>query len=1477
MLAFAGATAMAQPPKLVPTNEATETFGTHSRMVTTQRIGALRSMPRQFDASQAFTKSGAPTRLNAAQGGPTIYGSMIYSDTWNISSTNYGVYSFTPTNPLEFSMVKASSSLNANAGGVYIDGKFYFVSYFEVSGTIFPYYNIFDATTWDLLSSTKVDMTSVATDLTYDPVGEKIYGCFINSSGNGYVFGRMSQATGEVYGIANLDGPLFFVAADANGDIYGVTVNGYLHKIDKTTGRFTTIGFTGLYPINSQTATFDYATNTLYWAACTENAWGLYTVDTTTGAATLVAPFENREEFGGLFITNQTAAAKAPGEITDFNIEYVVGTTANVKVSFTMPKTHFDGTAMSGKLDYVVSLNDVDVDITEATAGEKVEFTLQHNSPGMTSVSVYAKNSAGKGPYVRDRKWMGIDIPEDVTNLKATPEGDKVYITWDAPTKGKNGGYFNPAQLAYRVVRQPGDVVLANRQTATSYIDNIDGTDLSSRYYEVTVYQGNTMGGTVATEKLLTGNAMDLPYKETFEKESDFQLFTVIDANNDKSTWVYDTQMAKGKYSMYQDMDDWLITPPIKLSASTLNELRFKVRTLNYLERFEVYLGTSNTVEGMTTELLAPVETRVTSFETYKVPVLVPTDGVYYIGFHHISDKGKYNLYLDDIELAAASEVGAPGAVTNLQAVAGPKGECSATISFNAPSTNIIGGQLNQITKINVFRGAKIIGSISNPTPGKAYSVADNDPEMEFNLYRVVPVNSVGTGTEATVTVFVGPDLPDLPTNIRLREENGKAVLTWEPPVGGANGGYIDRDNLLYHLCTFEQGTLTWLIKNLTECRYVEEPPLPNGQDAISYVVFAESEKGIGLGDISNIVVMGTPYELPFKESFSDGYTHYSTWGFANDNDDDESQWGLEAFGTLPTCQPQDADNGLLSFYPGVEHSKSWLYSGKIDMKGTQNPVAEFYYYYKRKATDVIEFQISTNGIDFNTVETIKMAELDTNTGWKLVRVPLTQFKNNDFVQIAFRVEAGDDITALHFDNINVRDVKDYDLAATHLELPAKFGVGREATFTATVANVGSLTASAYEVALFRDGKQVATVNGSNLAPDEEKTYTFKQTPHQNFGEQSVYYAQVFFAKDQQPANDKTAAKTIEVTHPNYPTVNDLTGTLDAESGTATLNWSAPGMNFDRTVVESFEKYDAFSVNNVGDWGMLDNDRGETIYINGMSWSHIGEAQAYIVFNTKKAGASKEFSARTGDQHLVAFASEYVKNDDWLFSPRLNGKAQTIKFWVKSITHYYGAETFEFYTTYYDFRDNIMDYMQDYNVGGEVPEEWTEVTVDIPEGTTYFAIRCTSNNAYGFCVDDIEFIPQSETELTFAGYDVYCNSEKLNDKPITTTTYTHPGVDPQGGYHYHVVCVFEQGESPASNVVGLGATMIESPSTGSVVVASEGGLITISGAEGQRYAIHTIDGRLLTSGTALEWTAFETNGGVYLVTVGQKSYKILVK
>lgn len=237
--------------------------------------------------------------------------------------------------------------------------------------------------------------------------------------------------------------------------------------------------------------------------------------------------------------------------------------------------------------------------------------------------------------------------------------------------------------------------------------------------------------------------------------------------------------------------------------------------------------------------------------------------------------------------------------------------------------------------------------------------------------------------------------------------------------------------------------------------------------------------------------------------------------------------------------------------------------------------------------------------------------------------------------------------------------------------------------------------------------------------------------------------------------------------------------------------------------------------------------------------------------------------------------SQTVPNDDWAISPELSGEAQTVTFYARSFQNSF-LETFEFlYSTTGKNPEDFTLVERKHMIGWE----WTLYSFEIPDGAKYFAIRCTSENKFMLFVDDVTFTPSAATgELAIEGYNIYRDGEKVNDAPVTATSFTDP-VLADGSHTYVVSTVYDRGESRVSNAVTVsssGITDVVLPDD--VTVAVEGGEIIVTGAEGHSVAVYTVDGRsVFTTSAAPAVLNIPVGTGLYLVKAASVVTKVIVK
>lgn len=1452
------------------------------------KSGGLQSLPSPYRRPAAVS---AP--LMAAGDGTTIYGSLIFAASWDYYDEPVGIYSFKAAEAPGVTGVYVDELAMANAGGVYIDGKYHCINYIELWGAMSAEYNVFDTKTWAHEHKEMVELTCISSDMTFDPVTQTVYGCFYNDNFDGYVFGTLDFATMTRRAIAPLQINMIAVAANSKGEIYSIGKDGNLYSINKATGQTTLVGATGITPRYLQSATFDLKTDKLYWTASMdgENS-GLYEVSTVTGAAELICKFADNEEFVGLYIPAPLAESGAPGAAEGLVVRFEGGQPHGT-VSFTMPTVTFGGGALSGTLSYKILFNGVEKASGTAVSGAAVEQDITGVAPGQYDVLVIVQNEEGSGPAAKASVWVGNDAPAAVRNISLTKGADGLALSWEPPTETVHSGYLDTEALRYTVVRHPEGQVVADKQEATRFAEKPESAEPKMCWYEIIPYVESMKGVAAMSDKVMVGEAFGLPYLQTFDTPESFDLYTVTDVNNDRYTWGYGGSNKSAQFSSgFEAADDWLVTPPLKLEKGYIYKLHFDTWRGSdvYEERLEVAMGTETAPADMTTILLPPTAVAETTPTARETAITVGQTGVYHIGFHAVSGEETFFLYVDNIGVEKGASVKAPAQVGSLSVKPAPDGLLQADISFSAPEAAVDGTAIDKLDRIVIYRGKQEIKVFDTPAPGVALSYRDTGGLQGNNTYKVVAANGEGLGLEASATVFLGTDIPDVPTDVTLAEVDGKAVITWKAPGSGAGGGYIDPAALTYHVQRATDNTV--VAKGIKELTFTDTPPADDTQVNMAYYVFAESSAGTGMGAVSNTVLMGKPYSLPFAESFKDAYQDNRPWTVTKN---DFGKWSVYEYGMTPDADPQDSDGGMLSYDVMTPGEETFIYSPKISMEQAVAPVLEFYYYNAPGSDNVLTVEVSAGNAPFEVVRTYNFAGMQAEPeGWTKARIPLDKNIRQGHIQVGFRAVGGAAKQSLHIDNISVKNLLEQDLAVTAFDVPSAMEPGTERQLAVTVYNAGTQKAAGYTVNLLRNGEERAASEGRELAPGEAYTYSFSDILSYGTAKEMAYQAVIRYSADENPHNDQSNVAKVKVELPPYPAPVGLDGR--AEGTAVSLTWSAPeSLVIKLPAADGVEAYETFATDNVGMWTMADVDGSLTYGINSgpgsiLEYPNAGAAMAFQVFNPEQAGIDLQaggtqsgWAPHSGKQMFAAFADQDGRNDDWLISPELPGEEQEISFYVKSATDKYGLETYQLMasaagTAIADFKP--VDVEAEGAEPGKAPAQWTKVTAVLPEGTRHFAIRCTSEDKFALLVDDITFISAytAPTELKLKGYNVYRDDVKLNEAPLADTNYTETVVESKD-YNYAVTAVYDLGESVYSNIITVKvvAVAIDGPQAQAGVKAQgKAKAIEVSNAAGTEVRVYTLGGKLVARVPGADRVVVPVAGGGYVVVAGGTTVKVMV-
>ena len=181
-----------------------------------------------------------------------------------------------------------------------------------------------------------------------------------------------------------------------------------------------------------------------------------------------------------------------------------------------------------------------------------------------------------------------------------------------------------------------------------------------------------------------------------------------------------------------------------------------------------------------------------------------------------------------------------------------------------------------------------------------------------------------------------------------------------------------------------------------------------------------------------------------------------------------------------------------------------------------------------------------------------------------------------------------------------------------------------------------------------------------------------------------------------------------------------------------------------------------------------------TVYgFQNYTWPHAFEVQAWQVMDPAQAGIDANYQAASGTQYMISMcpvdAQSAPAADHWLISPELPGVAQTISFKVRELVTDYGAETYEIWVS---TSDNKVESFTKVASKSCSVVEWSEESFDLPEGSTYFAIRHTSTDVFGLLIDDVTF---TRGGGSVESYNIWVDGELAESVPARRTSIELPG------------------------------------------------------------------------------------------------------
>ncbi|MBE6314692.1 MAG: hypothetical protein E7079_07055 [Bacteroidales bacterium] len=1451
----------------------------------------------------------ADTELSPSQvvdDGTRIYANII--SWWNGDFIGLGAVRPVANTNIESVYKPSESSLfSGSGGGVFANGYFYKLAYGSSHGQVYnANFYALNMTTGEIEREINLPAQwySIWENGAYNPADGKVYVLGYDGLARAYL-SELNVETGVYTQLVSCSVGIMAMSFDKDGNLYALTGNGNLEKIDLNTGVGTVLfrvedDGVGLNYWHS--IAFDYHTGDLFWIRTDESFnSSLRLIDIENSTIKTVSELPALFGTNAACVVSPEAPDKAPSSVESIEVVFEENGSPAAIINTIAPKVAFDGSLLDGELILNLYVDDEYISSIKSLPGASCSFDQYvFESLGNHDIKIVVSNECGEGPYGKVIVYCGSDkpCPVEEIELELTEDGYAT-LQWSTPTKGVNNGYIDVDALNYTIIRNPDNIIVSENQTETTFSEQLPNT-LERYSYSVIAKVGGFESDKSESNSVVYGDGINLPIDVALGESQWFNLCTVFDLDGD-GTSFYEIWGSVGCYSAYADevysSDDWLISPPVYLEKGNyLFEITYMAAGDGVDAEFTV--GNKPFPEYQTTEI-GRIENLLYSdgIKTTMAYFNVEETGKHYFGIHFTSETPiptdismPYGSF-QRMKITGGPDNSAPATVENLKGEPFAMGELKTRLTFVAPTMSFSHTPLTSLTKIEIYNeNDELIGSLDEVVPGNTYEFVDEAANQGFNNYNIYAFNANGKGELAQISIYAGQDVPSMISSLNFEITDNRILdFEWgEPGIIGMNGGYADPETLTYDFCRSQYsnqipfavsgGTgLTERHFSYTECGV--DSYYGTTQHMYYYGIKPINLMGEGLMGYIGLV-LGDPYKAPFKESFAGGVNNFVGW--SNQLLDGEQAWSVSTNNEEIGIYPSDNDGGMLLFdHENDIQTGQAIISPILELSKMKNPKLAFDLYYNVSASDdaYLSIQGSKNTDSYIPLDLFYINETDENL-WKRKEVSLKNFNDNNRVFVAFLGVNSDSHSSFAIDNIEIYDDVDVDLELQSMSGPHKVGLNEEIKFDLVVVAKGLKDVDDYIVDLYADDIKVGSVSGNRLKRNDCAELSISIKPNaSNAYKQVKYVAQINLVSD---GNEKNNSQTVivEVGGSLLPQPENLHGEVIGEY--INLNWSAPVSSIAEDVVETFEDYEAYAINSQGDWKFVDGDNLLPCGIGGVNYPNMDQARAFMIWNVSTLNISDKvnWTPYSGSQCLIAFASDaYTKDgvydgtyqsDDWLISEHIVGGTD-VSFYASSVANG-TTERFEFMVSYRSQNPEDFTCIE----GEEVITQkgWKYYKYTLPIDAEYFAIRYVSKGTEAFALmfDDISYT-SGYGELELLGYNVYVDEARVNESVLNERAITCVYVEKS---IYGVSAVYEQGESEMIELITGSVDNIDA--LNDVIAYIKDNEIVIENSDNKQIIIYDLLGRIILSekGTGNNHIKVEKQS-VYIVKVGNEIFKFIVK
>lgn len=1227
-----------------------------------------------------------------------------------------------------------------------------------------------------------------------------------------------------------------------------------------------------------------------------------------------------------IFCVDDFASSDAPMLAANPRISFVKESLSG-EISFTAPTESYVGVDLTGSdLKAVVKIDGNVADERTVKAGDS--FTLPLTlTQGEHKLEFTTAIGDAVSPVNTTLFYTGYDAPVAPRNLTF----DENTLTWDAPDAiGQHNGYVDVNDITYDVFV---DGVKQNSAPLrqTTFKLTVPETMELAKISVTATSQGQTSLESSISQ--IFGKAFDLPFLQTPTKEQS-QLYTIVNANGDVRQFYYGTNLKDYEGMIFvcgyiDDADDWLFLPAVNLpDADKLYSFDFDIRgvypELTTKESFEIYVADKPTVAAAKkgTQIFADHDYAAMALNPvhHSYTFAVPKGGDYYLAIHVMSTRTQSSAGMSfhnfEVKAVDGASSAVPGEPTDLDIKAAEYGEQEAYVTATLPTVDILGKPLPAdqdvtLTVAYTDQSGTSYSAKGTGKPGERITVTIGG-EDGFIYYTVTPSNENGAGYTRSYRLYVGIDIPLHPDNIKgaPSDDNLSLHLTWDAPGKvGRNGGFVEVENLTYRVYT-RSGVSYNAIGDTKDLEFTF---YPFGQGIKtgtleSYLVgpAARNEAGESIESTFVMEALGTPYELPMQEEWNSTKFSYMPYNFSTSGEYQRSTWASTSTSLgLGIGDPSVVEGAVYSW------SEAGACPSKIILpKATTIGIAKANFILKYWDYANAPKSIQIYGRRAGNHEEVFIGEYKLNNPargeWVETELPLpAEFMNQSWIQLRIATNfTGKDYEYLFLDRYQIMPDADYDLKLTVLSGLNQATVGDVVTYDVTVANAGRerMEGPLKIELLSKDGKVLASDSAEvpQLTSNQTSEHSFSFLLDGSFrDEEEVTVRASVDLQDENLANNVREIE-LKLMPAQIPVVNDLQANVNDE-GNVDLSWTASSATYGN--FENFDTYKPFEItDHLGYWGNLDLDGMFPIYFQNQGtglpviWENSEEKCAWTVYKYDELNMIEpRIIPHSGSQALMArsgqSADQYTPEQSakFLLSPEIVPQT-SVSFWFSTLT----SDTKEYIELWvYEGRTptNTVNMTNDpmwrkvHTFSKVGSETWEFASYTFDRRARQFALRYASYDGYCAVIDDLTFTPANMLTRTAASYSVW-RSDHDGSNPvmiaenITATSFTDTNYN-DGSYRYYVVANADVDGNlapgaPSNIVTVIGSSVGEIEGAQSVTAGS--GTIFINNFAGEKAVIAAADGKIVSNAAIKSNSAaYAVEKGIYLVTIGKRTFKVIVR